>query len=69
MGIAETDQLLTKTFGEPIKAVAYAKGYKTSTGKVLAIHPTQKGPRIWHKPPVAPQMEGVWTCHGLMPPL
>lgn len=59
VSVAETEKLLTEILGAPIKAVAYAKGYKTSTGKVLAIHPTQKAPRIWYQPPVAPQMAGV----------
>lgn len=54
ISVSETADLLEQVLGLPIKSVAYAKGFKTKTGKVLAIHPTQKTPRICYQPPEAP---------------
>lgn len=59
LSVLETTNLLEKTLGRPIKSVAYAKGFRTRSGKVLAIHPIQKTPRIWHQPPAAPEISGI----------
>lgn len=59
LSVSETINLLEHALGQPTKSVAYAIGFRTKSGKVLAIRPGQKSARIWHQPPVAPAIRGI----------
>ncbi|SFD69464.1 hypothetical protein SAMN04488523_102100 [Sulfitobacter brevis] len=56
----EAERLLTTRFGEPVKAPTdYVVGFRTGTGKVLAMHRQASETRIWFQPPAPPSLIGV----------
>jgi hypothetical protein len=58
--IARAEQILRGRFGEPAKApTQYVIGFKTSVGRVLALHRDASETRIWFQPPGPPPLEGV----------
>jgi len=57
---AEAERLLLARYGEPAKsATNYVIGFKTRTGRVLAIHRTIQETYVWFQPPAPPEMDGV----------
>ncbi len=58
--IADAESLLTARFGEPAKAPTdYVIGFRTRTGKMLAMHRQASETRIWFQPPTPPALDGV----------
>jgi hypothetical protein len=58
--VAVAEQILVRRFGEPAKLpTQYVIGFKTSTGRVFALHREANESRIWFQPPAPPQLEGV----------
>ncbi len=56
----EAERLLTARFGKPAKAPTdYVIGFRTGTGKVLAMHRQAVETRIWFQPPMPPALDGV----------
>ncbi|QCO54452.1 hypothetical protein EOK75_00615 [Pseudorhodobacter turbinis] len=56
----EAERLLSNRFGDPAKAPTdYVIGFRTRTGKVLAMHRQASETRIWFQPPTPPEMDGV----------
>jgi hypothetical protein len=51
--------ILRQRLGTPVKDVKYVYGFRTASGRVLALHPEQKETRLWHQPPEAPSLPGV----------
>jgi hypothetical protein len=58
--VALAEQILRRRFGEPAKPpTQYVIGFKTSIGRVFALHREASETRIWFQPPAPPQLEGV----------
>jgi hypothetical protein len=58
--IAAAEQILRRRFGEPAKtSTQYVIGFKTSLGRVLALHREADETRVWFQPPTPPRLEGV----------
>ena len=58
--IADAEQILGNRFGEPAKPpTQYVIGFKTSIGRVLALHREANETRIWFQPPAPPRLDGV----------
>lgn len=58
--IANAEAILRSRLGEPVKSpTEYVVGFKTPTGKVLAIHREANETRIWFQPPAPPSLDGV----------
>ncbi len=51
--------ILRQRLGAPVKDVKYVYGFRTATGRVLALHPEQQETRLWYQPPEAPNLPGV----------
>lgn len=51
--------ILRQRLGAPVKDVKYVYGFRTATGRVLALHPEQQETRLWYQPPEAPSLSGV----------
>lgn len=51
--------ILRQRLGAPVKEVKYVVGFRTATGRVLALHPEQQETRLWYQPPEAPSLPGV----------
>ena len=50
--VAVAEQILRGRFGEPAKPpTQYVIGFKTSVGRVLALHREAGETRIWFEPP------------------
>ena len=65
LSIAEAEAILRSRLGEPAKsATDYVVGFKTSSGKVLAIHREASETRIWFQPPAPPPLDGVHNMDG-----
>ena len=57
---ADAERLLSARLGEPAKAPTdYVIGFRTRTGKVLAMHRQASETRLWFQPPTPPAMDGV----------
>ncbi|HEV8036141.1 hypothetical protein [Yoonia sp.] len=57
---ADAECLLSARLGEPAKAPTdYVIGFRTRTGKVLAMHRQASETRLWFQPPMPPAMDGV----------
>lgn len=60
LAIAEAETILRTRLGEPAKPPTdYIVGFKTPSGKVLAIHREANETRIWFQPPSPPNLDGV----------
>lgn len=60
LAIAEAEAILRSRLGEPAKPpTGDVIGFKTPTGKVLAIHREPNTTRIWFQPPAPPSIDGV----------
>lgn len=60
MNTADAERLLAARFGEPSKApTEKIIGFRTRTGKVLAMHRQASETRIWFQPPTPPALDGV----------
>lgn len=58
--IARAEQILRRRLGEPVKPpTGYVIGFKTHTGRVLALHREANGTRIWFLTPAPAVMDGV----------
>lgn len=57
--ISTAKAILRQRLGIPVKDVKYVYGFKTPTGRVLALHADQKEARLWYQPPEAPKLNGV----------
>jgi len=57
--IATAEQTLRRRLGEPLKDVKYVLGFKTSSGRLVAIHRIANETRLWFSPPAPPPMQGV----------
>jgi len=51
--------ILRQRLGTPVKDIKYVYGFRTATGRVLALHPEQQETRLWYEPPEAPSLPGV----------
>jgi hypothetical protein len=60
LSVAIAEQILRDRFGEPAKVpTQYVIGFKTSLGRVLALHREANETRVWFQPPTPPRLEGV----------
>jgi len=60
LAIADAEAILRLRLGEPAKPPTdYVLGFKTPSGKVLAIHREATETRIWFQPPAPPNLDGV----------
>jgi hypothetical protein len=60
LAIADAEAILRSRLGEPAKpSTDYVVGFKTPSGKVLAIHREATETRIWFQPPAPPNLDGV----------
>ncbi|MDX0433205.1 hypothetical protein GOL30_31280 [Sinorhizobium medicae] len=58
--IAVAEQILRRRLGEPVKPpTGYVIGFKTHSGRVLALHREANGARIWFLPPAPAVLDGV----------
>lgn len=58
--IANAEAVLRSRLGDPVKSpTEYVIGFKTPTGKVLAVHREANETRVWFQPPAPPALEGV----------
>lgn len=58
--VIDAEQMLIARLGEPAKAPTdYIIGFRTRTGKVLAMHRQASETRIWFQPPAPPYLDGV----------
>lgn len=57
--IATAEKILRRRLGESVKEVKYVIGFKTSAGRVLALHRTLSETCIWFLPPAPTPIEGV----------
>ena len=61
----DAERALLARYGEPAKtATDYVVGFRTQAGRVLAIHRTTQGTRIWFQPPAPPRLDGVAVLDG-----
>lgn len=51
--------ILRQRLGIPVKDVKYVYGFRTPTGRALALHPGQQETRLWYQLPEAPSLPGV----------
>src|SRR6185312_10962611 len=51
--------ILRQRLGIPVKDVKYVYGFRTPTGRALALHPEQQETRLWYQLPEAPSLPGV----------
>ncbi len=60
LAIADAEAILKSRLGEPTKPPTdYVVGFKTPSGKVLAIHREATETRIWFQAPAPPSLDGV----------
>jgi hypothetical protein len=60
LAIEDAEAILRSRLGEPAKPPTdYVVGFKTPSGKVLAIHREATETRIWFQPPAPPDIDGV----------
>ena len=60
LAIADAEAILRLRLGESAKPPTdYVVGFKTASGKVLAIHREATETRIWFQPPAPPNFDGV----------
>jgi hypothetical protein len=60
LSVAVAEQILRARFGEPAKPpTQYVVGFKTTVGRVLALHGEAGETRMWFQPPAPPPLEGV----------
>jgi hypothetical protein len=60
LAIADAEAILGLRLGKPVKPPTdYVVGFKTPSGKVLAIHREATETRIWFQPPAPPSLDGV----------
>jgi hypothetical protein len=60
LAIADAEAILRLRLGEPAKPPTdYVVGFKTPSGKVLAIHREASETRIWFQPPAPSDLDGV----------
>ncbi len=60
LATADAEAIFRSRFGEPVKPPTdYVVGFKTTSGKVLAIHRQATETRIWFQPPEPPNLDGV----------
>jgi hypothetical protein len=53
--IANAEAVLRSRLGDPVKSpTEYVIGFKTPTGKVLAVHREANETRVWFQPPAPP---------------
>jgi hypothetical protein len=53
--VAEAEAILRSRFGEPANPLTdYAVGFRTPSGKVLAVHREASETLIWFQPPAPP---------------
>lgn len=58
--ILEAESILRSRLGDPVKPPTnYVIGFKTASGKVLAIHREASETRIWFQGPQPPHIDGV----------
>ncbi|MEH2679200.1 hypothetical protein GFM11_17980 [Rhizobium leguminosarum bv. viciae] len=58
--VGTAEQILRRRYGEPVKAETdYVIGFRTSSGRVLALHRAASETRLWFLPPAPVDMEGV----------
>lgn len=58
--ITTTETILRARFGAPAKAPTdYVIGFKTPSGRVLAIHRTNSELSVWFQPPAPPEIDSV----------
>lgn len=57
--IDQAKSILRQRLGVPAKDVAYVFGFRTPSGKALALHPRQKESRLWYQAPEVPDMPGI----------
>jgi hypothetical protein len=63
--VAVAEKILLGRFGEPAKApTQYVIGFKTSTGRIIALHREAGETRIWFQPPAPSRLEGVTLMVG-----
>ena len=56
----EAERLLRSRLGEPAKdPTQYVIGFRTRTGKLLAMYRTISETRVWFQPPAPPALDGV----------
>ncbi|MFQ0812710.1 hypothetical protein AVM02_00760 [Brucella anthropi] len=60
LAIAEAEAILSLRLGEPVKPPTnYIAGFRTPSGKVLAVHREANETRLWFQPPAPPKIDGV----------
>jgi hypothetical protein len=60
LAVAEAEAILQSRFDEPAKPPTnYVVGFKTPSGKVLAIHREASDTRVWFQAPKPPNLDGV----------
>jgi len=59
LSIAAAKAILRQRLGGPVKDVKYVYGFRTYTGRALALHPDQQETRLWYQPPEVPSLPGV----------
>jgi hypothetical protein len=65
LAIAEAEAILRSRLGEPAKPPTdYVVGFRTPSGKVLAIHREANETRVWFQPPAPPNLDGVRLLEG-----
>jgi hypothetical protein len=61
VAIPVAERMLRRYFGEPVKPpTQYVIGFKTETGRVLALDRVARETRLWFQPPAPPpSLKGV----------
>lgn len=60
LNVSQAEAILRSKFGEPAKPPTdYVIGFKTPSGRILAIHREAAETRIWFQPPAPPSLDGV----------
>ncbi|WP_339643403.1 hypothetical protein [uncultured Pelagibacterium sp.] len=60
LALTDAEAILRSRLGEPVKPPTdYVIGFKTPSGKALAVHREATETRIWFQPPAPPNLAGV----------
>ncbi len=63
--VPEAERILRKRYGEPAKEpTKKIIGFKTPSGRVLALHNEAAETRVWFQPPKPPKLDGVIVLSG-----
>lgn len=65
LSVSVAEKILRSRFDEPVKTpTQYVIGFRTSVGRVLALHREANQTRLWFQPPAPPSLAGVELMPG-----